>query len=173
MEELAAAGARCFVGLGMAGSLQEVAPIGSFLLPGECLREEGTSAHYLRPGETPGPDPCLRDALERALTASGLTATRGWHWTTDAIYREFTWKIERYRAEGVLSVDMETSAMYAFGCLRRLPVANLLVVSDELWREWRPGFHSDELRRALGLASTAILDHLTELDGAWRGPTDV
>ncbi len=33
--------------------------------------------------------------------------------------------------------------MYAFGQVRGVPVCNLLVVSDELWREWRfggPGF---------------------------------
>lgn len=163
MEELAAAGARRFIGLGMAGSLQEKAPVGSFLLPGRCLREEGTSLHYLPPDEVVEPDPALAGALVRALAGPGREVHRGPHWTTDAIYREYVDKVERYRREGILGVDMETSAMYAFGRHAGLPVANLLVVSDELWHEWRPAFGGRELREAMNQARRGILDHLAEL----------
>jgi uridine phosphorylase len=170
LEELVAAGARRIIGLGMAGSLQETAPVGAFLLPGECVREEGTSLHYL-PAETMvGPDPALREALSRALAAAapGRVIHSGRHWTTDAIYREFIWKIEKYRAAGVLGVDMETSAMYALGQFLGLPVANLLVVSDELWHRWRPGFGTSELRKAMRQAGGAILAGLPELAQAGR-----
>jgi len=163
MEELAAAGAGRFVGLGLAGSLQERAPVGSCLLPGECIREEGTSLHYLPPEEKVAPDPELAGRLARVAAAGGLRAHAGPHWTTDAIYREFVWKIERYRARGVLGVDMETSAMYALGRHLGVSVANLLVVSDELWHDWRPAFHSDELRRAMRRAVSAVLEGLGDL----------
>lgn len=165
MEELIAGGARCFVGLGMAGSLQPAAPIGSYLLPGECVREEGTSGHYLPPGEVVGPDPALQASLGRLLAAAGKEGRPGPHWTTDAPYREFVWKIEKYRAAGVLGVDMETSATYALGRFYGLPVANLLVVSDEVWREWRPAFETEELRKAMREAVAAVLAGLPTLAG--------
>ena len=43
---------------------------------------------------------------------------------------------------------METSAMYALGLFRNVRVANLLVVSDEVWHEWRPAFGTEELVRS-------------------------
>ncbi len=165
LEDLIAAGARRVVGLGLAGSLQETAPVGTALLPGECVREEGTSQHYLPPQVKVGPDPGLRAVLARAAGKGGLAVCQGRHWTTDAIYREFVWKIEKYRSEGILGVDMETSAMYALGDFRGVAVANLLVVSDELWREWRPAFGSEELRRATDLSVRAVLESLPELAG--------
>lgn len=45
-------------------------------------------------------------------------------------------------------MDMETSAMAAFGLYYGLRVCNLLVVSDELWNQWKPAFRTDELERA-------------------------
>ena len=168
LEEMVAAGARRIIGLGMAGSLHEQAPVGSLLLPGNCLREEGTSRHYLPPEAEVGPDPALRQALARALAAAcpENALHQGPHWTTDAPYREFIWKIEKYRAAGVLGVDMETSAMYALGRFLGVPVANVLVVSDELWREWRPAFGTKELRQAMRRAASALLAHLPDLAGA-------
>ena len=166
MEELVASGVRRFIGLGMAGSLQEAAPIGSYLLPGECLREDGTSSHYLPPAEVVGPDPALQHALATSLAAAGLNAHQGRHWTTDAIYREFVWKIDKYRSEGVLGVDMETSAMYAFGRASGIPVANVLVVSDELWCKWRPAFYSDALSQAMRRVGRTLLENLCELAGS-------
>lgn len=156
LEDLVAAGARRIIGLGMAGSLQPEAPVGSVLLPTECIREEGTSAHYLSPTAKVGPEPGLMEELARAAAAGGLAVRRGPHWTTDAPYREFVRKIEQYREAGVLGVDMETSAMYALGRFRGVAVANLLVVSDELWRDWRPAFETDELKKAMRKAALAV-----------------
>jgi uridine phosphorylase len=47
MEEMIVCGARIFLGLGWAGSLQPSTPIGTLLIPTACIREEGTSFHYL------------------------------------------------------------------------------------------------------------------------------
>jgi hypothetical protein len=55
MESLIACGARLFLGLGWAGSLQPSAPVGTFLIPTRCIREEGTSLHYLDASATVTP----------------------------------------------------------------------------------------------------------------------
>ena len=69
MESLIACGARTFLGLGWAGSLQPSAPVGTLLIPTDCIREEGTSFHYLDADETVGPDEGLVALLQRAAEA--------------------------------------------------------------------------------------------------------
>lgn len=163
LEELIAAGARTIIGVGLAGSLQTRAPVGSILLPTSCLVEEGTSAHYLSNLDTLAPDPTLADALQSACRAEGVEPLAGRLWTTDAPYRETTRKVEAYREQGVLGVDMETSAMYALGAFRGVTVCNLLAVSNELWHEWRPAFGSPVLRAAQSQLAAAVLRALEAL----------
>jgi len=162
MEEMIACGAKVFLGLGFAGSLQPTAPVGTLLIPTECISEEGTSAHYLESEIAIGPSSRLAEIIQELCKAEGLNVLSGPFWTTDAPYREFVRKIEAYRHQGVLGVDMETSAMYALGRVRGVDVCNLLVVSDELWHEWRPAFGSQEVREAMQRAGQVILRCLTK-----------
>ncbi len=157
MEELIACGARTILGLGWAGSLQPHAPVGSCLLPTRCLREEGTSFHYdPDPAAEILPDAALVEKLAQAAQAEGVQPIIGPHWTTDAPYRETLAKLAAYRQQGILGVDMETSAMYVLGRYRGVRVANLLVVSDELWQEWKPAFRTPFLDQASKTALRVI-----------------
>jgi uridine phosphorylase len=157
MEGLIACGARVFFGLGWAGSLQPSAPIGSMLIPTTCIREEGTSFHYLDGSVAVQPDVQMVDLLQKSAAAEKIQLLSGLHWTTDAPYRELISKIKAFAEQGVLGVDMETSAMYALGQFRGVRVCNVLVVSDELWQEWRGGFYSPELRQATERAERLVL----------------
>jgi uridine phosphorylase len=163
MEELIACGARAFLGLGLAGSIQPEAPIGTFFIPTSCIREEGTSRHYLASDDGIRPARRLERALEKARVKKGVVAYTGQIWTTDAPYREMVMTIENYRLRDVLGVDMETSAMYALGVYRNVEVCNLLVVSDELWRDWRPAFGRPELKEALKKAEGIVLETVATL----------
>jgi len=156
MEEMIACGARTFIGLGLTGSLQPKAPVGTFIIPTSCIREEGTSFHYLGSDAVIGPTPRLVKALQSACKDGGVNVLSGKVWTTDAPYRELSTKIDAYRDQGVLGVDMETSAMYALGQFRGVEVCNLLAVSDELWREWNPAFFSSDLKKSLEVAERII-----------------
>lgn len=157
MEELIACGAKVFLGLGLAGSLQPYAPIGTCLIPDSCISEEGTSFHYSVKDLSPDYE------VVEALELCGNPILKGTIWTTDGIYRELTSKIEKYRKRGVIGVDMETSAMYALGRFRKVKVCNLLVVSDELWHEWKPAFGSMELEEGIVRAEDTILRCAKEL----------
>jgi uridine phosphorylase len=163
MEELIACGGRVFLGLGLAGSIQPEAPIGTCFIPTSCIREEGTSPHYLASDDGLRPAPRLVRALEKARLKKGVTAYTGPIWTTDAPYREMVTTIENYRLHDVLGVDMETSAMYALGVYRNVEVCNFLVVSDELWRDWRPAFGQPELKGALKKAEDIVLEAVTTI----------
>lgn len=161
MEELIACGARTILGLGWAGSLQPEAPIGSLIIPTSCLSEEGTSLHYFEEDIDLAPDPGLVSTLVQSAKLEGATALPGPMWTTDAPYREMRYKVNEYQRQGILGVDMETSAMYALGIFRRIRVCNLLVVSDQLAEEWDEAFGTERLQLANRLAQQIILRTLT------------
>jgi uridine phosphorylase len=164
MEEMIACGARTFMGLGWAGSLQPDSPVGSFIIPTTCISEEGTTAHYLGPGKklvaNLKADPILAEALDNAAQKAGVSTRTGPQWTTDAPYRELRDKVRTFREAGILGVDMETSAMYALARFRGVRVCNLLVISDVLGSEWQPGFGTDLLQAANEIAQEVVLESI-------------
>jgi uridine phosphorylase len=176
MEQMIACGARVFLGLGWAGSLNPCAPVHSMLVPTTCIREEGTSYHYLGQDAVVQANPHLVKMMIEAAQEEGVTTNSGPHWTTDAIYREGEGKINAYREMGVLGVDMETSAMYALGAVYDVAVSNLLVVSDSLWGEWKMSFHTEQTREATIRGENVILRALDIVveefnNGVFEDPT--
>lgn len=157
-ESLIASGGRTFFVAGTAGSLTPDAPIGGIVLPTGARREEGVSYHYLPADADPTPDAALLDLLRAAATRRGAAAREGRVWTTDAIFREMGWKVRRYAAEGMLAVEMELSAMLAIARVRGVRLAAALVISDELFRPWQPGFHMEEFAAGRRLAANLALD---------------
>jgi uridine phosphorylase len=160
MEELIVGGVRTFLGLEWAGSLHEYAPIGSLIIPTFYTGEEGTLFHCVDADIPIAAHGELVELLERAAQAQGLDVVKGPQWTIDAPHREFKNGVARCHSEGVVVVDMETSAMYALGRLRRVSVCNLLMVSDVLGNEWRAAFWTERLRRAKRSAEQLVLECL-------------
>ena len=159
VEEMIACGMTSLITTGAAGSLQPHAPIGTFVVPDAAIREEGTSHHYAPSGEAAVPSPSLRRAIEDRLRAQGIDYETGTSWTTDAVYREHRGKIDRYRAAGVMTVEMELSALFTVAAFRGIECAALLVVSDELHGEnWDIGFGGETLARAMGQAGLIALE---------------
>ncbi len=159
LEDMIACGTTSLIVVGAAGSLQPHAPIGSFVVPDAAIREEGTSHHYAPSHEPATPSPRLRGAIEAMLGDRGLPYATGTSWTTDAVYREHRGKIDRYRAAGVMTVEMELSALFTVAAFRGIECAALLVVSDELHGEaWEIGFGGETLVRAMGRAGLIALD---------------
>ena len=166
IEELSALGADRFLIVGLAGSLQSRLPIGSFVVCTKALRDEGTSHHYARPTPFAYPDAGLTWALKTMLRRTGMPFAEGPTWTTDAPYRETRAEIRRYRSMGILTVEMEASAVFAVARHLGRAAAALFVVSDHLTEEdWEPRFHETRtpLRRGLDLAvSTLASQRLSE-----------
>jgi len=168
LEKLIALGARCILALGWCGSLQPEVEVGSLVLPTLAVPGDGTSHHYAPEGAGLTPDPGLLGLLRHLLAAGGAPWHQGPVWTTDAFYRETVGLVSHYQAQGVLGVDLELAALLAVGCHRRVPVAALLAVSDELGHlKWRPGARTPAFRRARHQAARLVLD------AAARGGLDV
>jgi uridine phosphorylase len=157
LEDLIALGVKRIIVVGTGGSLQPALPIGSLAVATGAIREDGTSFHYAPAGVEVAPDAGLSRALGEAVAALGSQVAFGPMWTTDAPYRELQSKVTVYGAMGALAVEMEAAALFALGAFREVKVALLLAISDELFHEWRPGFHADELRLAQRVATRAAL----------------
>lgn len=160
LEKLIALGARRIWVLGWCGSLQSDLKIGDMVIPVDCISEEGTSQHYPIEGR-PKTDSTMNRVLESALATRNHPHQMGKIWTTDAPYRETHSKVKTYRDRGVLAVEMEMSALMTVALFRRVRLAGLLVVSDELSDlKWHHGFGESRFKEASGLAATILLDLL-------------
>lgn len=159
IEELRAAGARRLWVLGYAGSLQEDFPLGTVTPVARALSDEGTSRHYDRTGWAL-PDRDLTAQLIEMLPSRPPASL----WTTDAVYRETAEKITDFRRQGCDLVDMETACYFHVGQAIGLQVAALMVVSDELFHDWTPGFGSPPVTQGVAEA-WRVLEHLLHLGG--------
>jgi uridine phosphorylase len=159
MEEMVACGMRTLITTGAAGSLQEHAPIGTIVVPTSAIREEGTSHHYA-PHDVPAePDAGVVERIAGLLDQRAIPYLQGENWTTDAIYREHRAKIDLYRRAGVVTVDMELSALWTVGTIRGVRCGAVVAVSDELHGEtWELGFGGDTMMRGLTKAARVALD---------------
>jgi uridine phosphorylase len=113
-EELFAAGCRLLVSLTSAGQIVSAGQPPYFVIIYRALRDEGTSYHYAAPSDYSEADPHLVAMASAALSQSELHAVTGSTWTTDAPFRETAEAIEAARSKGVLGVEMEAAALYAF-----------------------------------------------------------
>lgn len=84
-------------------------------------------------------------------------------WTIDAIYHETRAEVERYAEEGVLTVEIESSAAFTMADHRGVDAAAMFVVSDHLGPpEWEPAFHATEedLYRLGDIAKGVLATHV-------------
>jgi uridine phosphorylase len=160
-EQLFASGCRLLVNVASAGQIAEAGPPPYYILIERAMRDEGTSYHYLPPSTYAAADPSLiafaRDALVRAGHAPHVGAT----WTTDAPFRETAPTIALRRAAGILAVEMEAAALYAFAAACRRPVICLAHVSNQL------GCVEGDFEKGEGNGASTSLALVTALAQAW------
>jgi uridine phosphorylase len=113
-EELFACGCRFLLSLTSAGQIAASGPTPYFVIIDRALRDEGTSYHYAAPNDFADADPDLVARAVAALTARNKSVFVGATWTTDAPFRETAAAVEAARSKGVLAVEMEAAALYAF-----------------------------------------------------------
>lgn len=151
LEKLVALGARAVVVYGWCGSLHDSLRIGDVLLPTWGVSDEGTSAHYPSEERAEFHAP-TRSRLAEGLTRQGMRVCTGPVWTTDAPYRESKSRVKELGGRGIMGVDMECGALAAAAAFRKIELATVLLVSDELWSgTWKPGFRTREFRRKSGV----------------------
>jgi uridine phosphorylase len=131
-EELFACGCRAVISLTSAGQIVPVRTPPYFVVIDRALRDEGTSYHYAAPAPFAEADPEIVATVVAALKRSALPFVVGASWTTDAPFRETEAAIGAARAEGILAVEMEAAALYAFAHARGVPVLCLAHVTNTM-----------------------------------------
>lgn len=133
-EELFACGCRFLLSLTSAGQIADVAAPPYFVVIERALRDEGTSYHYAVASEFAEADPRLVALAMDAFEREGLRILAGASWTTDAPFRETAEAIESARTAGMLAVEMEAAALYAFARARDASVLCLAHVTNTMGR---------------------------------------
>jgi uridine phosphorylase len=163
LEELIAFGVKEFVSIGLAGSLQKSLDIGDLVVCDRAIRDEGTSYHYLKSSKFAVASKAMTKRITCALDSASEKYVVGTSWTVDAPYRETVAEAKRYQKEGVLTVEMEASALFAVAKYRNVDIGAIFTISDSLAElEWKPKFHARKTKRGLEDLYRLAIDVLTE-----------
>ncbi len=159
LEELVAMGAKNFFNIGTAGSLQKESKLGDIILCTGSIRDEGTSHHYIEPSKYALPSKKLTDSFEALLKKTKTDYKKGASWTIDAPYRETVAEARQYQEEGVYTVEMEASALFAVAQYRKVEIMAAFSVSDLLGElKWKPAFHDEKTAESLVKLFDLIVD---------------
>jgi uridine phosphorylase len=118
-EELFASGCRLLISVTSTGQIAPVQAPPYFIVIDRALRDESTSYHYLPASEYSEADTHLTALAREALSVAGMPVSVGASWTTDAPFRETEEAIEAALRAGILAVEMEAAALYAFAKARQ------------------------------------------------------
>ncbi len=131
-EQLFVSGCRLLISMTSAGQIMPQGNPPYFVLIKNALRDEGTSYHYLPPSDYCFLNAALSDRLTGVFSSLAVPVHGGATWTTDAPFRETDLAIDQARAMGVLAVEMEAAALYAFAEARGKPVVCFAHVTNQM-----------------------------------------
>lgn len=161
-EELFASGCRLLLSMTSAGQITPSGPLPYFVVIDKALRDEGTSYHYLPPAPFADADVTLVEAAMAALSQPSIPIYRGATWTTDAPFRETAGAIEWCRKQGLLAVEMEAAALYAFAQARSRSVLCLAHVTNQM------AVDEGDFEKGEDDGAGASLDVLAAVARRWR-----
>jgi uridine phosphorylase len=166
-EELFASGCKLLISVTSSGQIAPIHEPPYFIMIDRALRDEGTSYHYMPPAlYSDAPDAMVR-SLGGAFDGLDVTVLRGATWTTDAPFRETQDAIETMRDRGLLAVEMEAAALYAFAAARGRSVICFAHVTNRMGQiegDFEKG-DADGATEALALVTRAAAMLMRE-----RGP---
>ena len=149
VEELSRIGAETFIRVGTTGALQKDVHIGDIVIASSAVRADGTSRIYV-PLEFPAvADFNVSAALLQAATKCKMKTHFGVVLSTDAFYGNYE-NLKCWSEFGVLSVEMESSAIFTIAALKNLSAGSILAVDGNPLMgvgkgEFEPGEHTGEL----------------------------
>lgn len=162
-EQLAVSGCELLISVTSSGSITPVAEPPHFVVIDRALRDEGTSLHYLPPSDWSDAPAHLVERVAGRLDGLAQQVVVGSTWTTDAPYRETQEAIDRAAGLGIVAVEMEAAALYAFAahtgndvlCLAH--VTNTMAVDGDDFEKGEAGGAIDALE-VIGAVVTRLRD---------------
>jgi len=159
-EEMFASGCRLLLSVTSAGQILSAGVPPYFVLIDRALRDEGTSYHYLPPAPYAHISPSILTVARTALSGE-LDIVQGGTWTTDAPFRETEDSIAFARLEGLLAVEMEAAALYAFSEAKKCPVICFAHVTNQM------GTVENDFEKGEENGNKSMIDLVARMAHAW------
>jgi uridine phosphorylase len=131
-EELFVSGCELLISVTSSGQILPGQEPPFFVLIERALRDEGTSYHYMAPSDYACINEDLLTILKNGLSTSAFSVFPGTTWTTDAPFRETDIAVEKAEEEGILAVEMEAAALYAFARARDKKIICFAHVTNQM-----------------------------------------
>ena len=162
-EELFVSGCQFLISMTSAGQILPVRTPPYFIIIDRALRDEGTSYHYLPPAEYSVAEERLIQLATESLTVANVTVQVGATWTTDAPFRETGEAISAAEQAGILAVEMEAAALYAFAAARKNQVLCLAHVTNQMGRI------EGDFEKGIADGAQESLNVISQVARRWRG----
>jgi purine-nucleoside phosphorylase len=127
-------GTRRVVLIGSCGALQPGVRTGDVVIPSKARVGEGATQYYDATVEWSKPDSECAERARAAVEGSGTPVHSGPLLTTSALFAQGPERIEEWKNEGYLGVDMETSAVFSVARVFGLEAVSLVFAWDELYK---------------------------------------
>ena len=115
---------------GSAGSLDNEATDGRYVIPTQAYRDEGMSYHYATPSDFI--DVKNSDKLADIFEKLKLPYVQGRIWTTDAPYRETKTALAERKKDGCIAVEMEVAGVQAVCDFYGIELYSFILTGDVL-----------------------------------------
>ena len=169
VEELIELGVTTIVRIGTCGALQPEIKVGDLVISTGCVREEGTTLQYVDPVFPAIPDHLVLHELIASAASRAKRFHVGITHCKDAYYLEkparqtnperAAQQWEQWRRAGVLVTEMESSALFVLGSLRRIRTGSILI---NVGKVTDPTLFNQSLDTAVEIVKTVFLAVLIE-----------
>lgn len=159
LEQLSALGIKKVYAVGLAGGIQDFLEIEDVVLLEGSIRGDGVSRYYV-PNEFPSvADFSLVSQLKSKLDSANEKYHIGLSFGTDALYRENLTLIQSLNELGVLSIDLESSALFAISRKLGLRACWIGAISDLLLNGVHQGIaHSEPITAKLAKLAQYVIE---------------
>ncbi|OAN76362.1 hypothetical protein A8B78_02435 [Jannaschia sp. EhC01] len=159
-------GTPVLIQIGTCGTLNMAVSTGMVALPESCAARDGVSQYY-GAGETVFAAPDLVDLAHARLIARDVQPARTRHLTWPSLFAQSDEMCAGWTREGLVSIDMETSAVIAVGDRFGAKVLSMLTVWDALphGRTFMDPLEPDDAAR-LSRSNAEVFEVALEVVGA-------
>jgi uridine phosphorylase len=119
-EELINVGARILIRVGSVAGLQKDINEGDIVVPYACVRDDGVTNYYIPENFPAVVSPPVYWELMNAAEQMGVKVKTGIHWTHSYFYSRSAEYFQRWHRVGIISMDMEASALFVIAHLRNV-----------------------------------------------------
>lgn len=131
-EQMFVSGCKFLISITSSGQITQTQQPPYFVCIERALRDEGTSYHYLPPSDYSDQAENIAAIFKPGFAEFTIPVYWGSTWTTDAPFRETAAAIDYANSLGVLAVEMEAAALYAFAKARQKNVLCFAHVTNQM-----------------------------------------